>query len=326
MTDSLFGGAVPGGSEFLDGSPGIMRACTVEFAVTGQITHLCFYVGAQTGGTWTTRIWEVTANDVSNGGAGTLLTSETLGSAPSPSAWVNLALSSPVNVTDTSKLYRFGVSNGQYYWADNGFFASADHVSGNITAPQSGSSPTALGQINNGTFALLSSPTGTNYPNLTGSSANYAVDLFFEPDADVPAEGAAAVGLNLAVAAAGTVQHAGAADLGASLALAAAGSARHAGVAALTLSLDITAAGARDSLGAALLGLGLAPTGVGTRSAAGSAGLGFALAVASAGSDGSAPGAPGPRLISRRGQGVILSSRQQNRIVARTQVVREGGQ
>lgn len=342
MTDSLFGGATPGGSEFLDGSPGIMRAHTVKCAVTGTFTHICFYVGAQTGGTWTVRMWEVTANDVANGGAGDPLTSETLVGTPSANGWVNLALSSPVVVTDTSKLYRFGVSNGQYYWAENGFFADADLISGNLLSPQSGSSPTALGQINNGTFALLGSATGTNYPNLTGSAANYAVDVFFEPD-EAPAEGTTALGLDLSPATSGATAHEGSAALGLNLAVASAGARDSSGAAALglnfaldvtgaapavgaaqgsvasTLDLALAAAGERLSAGAAALGLALASSVAGRCDSAGATALGLNLALAAAGSDGSASRPRGPWVVERSPSGILTARPRPGRIVTSVQ-------
>lgn len=104
--------------------------------------------------------------------------------------------------------------------------------------------------------------------------------------ADDPAEGQAALGLGLAVAATGATDAEGVAALGAGYAVAASGSSPHGGSVALSLGLAPAAEAERPSLGVAALGLGLGLAATGIRDASGTAALGLGLAVAAAGSNG----------------------------------------
>lgn len=180
---TLFGGATPGGSQFLDGSPGIKVCTTFTFhnagvGVAGQVTEIWFYVGAQTGGTWTVLGWEVTNNDVGAGGTGTLVASQAFSGTPTANAWNKVTLSSPVSIpADYNRRWRFGVHNPQYYWAQNSFFDTHDETNAPITAYRDNDTTSTLGAIYQGTFAIGSST--TTYPAQTGSKANYAIDVTF---------------------------------------------------------------------------------------------------------------------------------------------------
>lgn len=125
------------------------------------------------------------------------------------------------------------------------------------------------------------------FPTSSFNNAAYFVDVVFVPDSgDVPAEGQAALGIGLAVAATGSRAAEGAAGVGLGLAVASAGAARAEGVVALSLGLGVTSTGARESLGAAALGLGLNVVSAGHRASLGASALGLNLAVAARGLNG----------------------------------------
>jgi len=126
-----------------------------------------------------------------------------------------------------------------------------------------------------------------NFPASVFNNGCYFVDVVFVPDSgDTPAEGQAALGIGLAVAATGARPSEGAAGAGIGLAVASQGAARAEGQVALSLGLAVTSTGARDSLGAAALGLGLAIVSAGHRDSLGSTALGLNLAVAARGLNG----------------------------------------
>jgi hypothetical protein len=182
---TLFNGATPAGAQFLDGSPGITVATTFTFhnagvGVAGQVTEVWWYCGAQTGGTWTAVGWEVTTNDSGSGGTGTIVANQAFSGTPTANAWNKVTLTVPVNIpANYNKRWRFGVHNGQYYWANNNFFNVHDETNGVITAYRTNDTTSSLGQINQGTFSLGSSVTA--YPAQTGSAANYGIDVTFVP-------------------------------------------------------------------------------------------------------------------------------------------------
>jgi hypothetical protein len=116
--------------------------------------------------------------------------------------------------------------------------------------------------------------------------AALGLDLAVAATGGADAEGAAAVGLGLAVAATGGAAAEGQAALGLNLAVAAQGSSPAGGTVALTLGLAPAATGERASLGAAALNLNLAVSGSGLHAASGTATLGLNLAVSATGSNG----------------------------------------
>lgn len=129
----------------------------------------------------------------------------------------------------------------------------------------------------------------------------YFVDVVFVPDGDVVGEGSVALGLGLAVDAAGSSSHSSDTALGLALAVDAAGATAHAGAVALTLDLALAALGARGASGAAALGLNLAPSLVG--------------------SNGTAARPRGPWVTSRNDERRIAARNGDPRIVTRVQVV-----
>lgn len=219
MAESLFTSQTPD-SSFSDGAPGITTSTTLHFVVDGTITHVRFYAssGVLTG-TWTGAVWQVTGDDTGNAGTGTLLGSKGVSAAGiSASAWNTIALDTPISVT-ADTLYRVGLHTPAWYVASNNFFAASGLTNGNILADVRSSSR------HQGAFVINAALT---YPTAVGSSANYFIDVVFEAAGGAaPGEGAAALGLNFAIAATGAVPPAageGAAAFGINFAINAVGS------------------------------------------------------------------------------------------------------
>lgn len=138
--------------------------------------------------------------------------------------------------------------------------------------------------------------------------------------AAVPAEGAVALGLDLAVAATGGRASSALAGVGLDLALSTAGQSPAAGVAALTLGLALDSTGARTSAGEAGVNLALAPSASGARSADGSVAVGLNLAVSAAGVGDLVIARSGhPRVASAIEPSPIASSGPASRILSTTQ-------
>lgn len=233
-------------------------------AVDGQITHIRWFypASAQPGGA------PVQATLYRNSNSSQLATPVDMPNPGTPGAWNQVALSSPVAVSAGVEYTAAILTPGRYV-ATNSFPWPV--VNGDL------STPTAAGRFS-------ASPSFTFPTN--NANGNYFVDVVFSTGDD-PAEGVAALGLDLAVAATGQADRAGvaAADLG--LAVAASGSAPAQGVVALGLGLALDTTGKRASQGAAGvgLGLGIAATGVSGRSQ-GQLALGLNLAVSARGSNG----------------------------------------
>jgi hypothetical protein len=189
-----------------------------------------------------------------------------------PDGWNQVALTNPVPV-DAGVEYCAAIWTPLRYVATTGGASPWPLTNGDLSAPS------LAGRFSSGASGIVDFPTGSF------NNGCYFVDVVFET-ADDPAEGSAAVGLDLAVAATGSrpSQGAAAADLG--LAVAAAGSSPHGGSVALSLDLAVASAGARAAGGAAALGLGLAPAATGLRPSLGAAALGLNLAVSASGSNG----------------------------------------
>jgi hypothetical protein len=176
MSQSLFASPTPAALG-TDGSPGITTGTTFRSAVDGTVTHIRFYVGASGAGTFTCKLWVRTANDTGSGGAGTELASKVYSGTPATNAWNSVALDTPVAIV-AGTTYRVGRHHASDYVATNSFFGSAT-VSGDLTADANGETGQHLGLISQGTFLIDASP---GYPRQVGSSANYFVDIVFEPD------------------------------------------------------------------------------------------------------------------------------------------------
>lgn len=181
MTQSLFTSETPA-ADATDGAPGITTGTTFRATVDGTVTHIRFYVGAATAGTYTGLLWERTANDTAGGGTGSLLASDTFTGTPSATAWNTIELDPPITIT-AGITYRVGRHHATDYVATNSFFVSP-LVSDDLVADENGETGAHLGLIRQGTFKVDASPA---YPTDVGSSACYFVDVVFVPDSGLAA-------------------------------------------------------------------------------------------------------------------------------------------
>ncbi len=189
---SLFTAQTPTVTDASDGTPGITTATSFQFTVAGYIYAIRFYATATVSGTYTGLVWNVTGNDASGTGTGTLLASKTLGATPTGGTWNVITLDTPLAVNTTS-LYRVGLFSGAgRYVATNNFFLSPV-VNGNLVAEANNSNPIGLGTLKQGTFIINAAAT---YPTSTGVSASYFVDVVFNTD---PPPGASVTPTGLAV-------------------------------------------------------------------------------------------------------------------------------
>jgi hypothetical protein len=166
--------------------------------------------------------------------------------------------------------YTVAIWSSDTYVSTSGYFAS-DKTSGDLYCPAVA-----------GRFLVSAS---LDFPDQSFGNANYWPDLIFVPDSD-PAEGSAALGLDLAVAATGARSSSAVAALGLGLAVASSGSISAEGQAAAGLGLAVAASGARPASGTVALSLNLAVSASGVRSASGAAALGLNLTVSASGSNG----------------------------------------
>jgi hypothetical protein len=186
MSESLYTTQVPSGGNNSDGTPSIVTATTLKFATAGQITAGRFYATANTGGTWTYLVWEVTGTDAGGAGTGTLLGSQ-VATGITGSTWNTVTLTTPINVVST-KLYRVGIHNSQGRYVNTGhIFDAGAIVNGNLTGVADASNPLGNGwTINNGTFAIGSTSTDIQYPKSTFQGTNYFVDVVFTAGSTTP--------------------------------------------------------------------------------------------------------------------------------------------
>lgn len=187
-----------------------------------------------------------------------------------PGAWNEVALASPVAVTQGVQ-YCASVRSPARYVATTGGASPWPLANGDLSAPSGA-----------GRFEDDDGDGSVQFPTDSFNNGCYFVDLVFTTG-DEPAEGAAALGLGLAVAATGGADAEGSAALGLGYAVAASGARGSQGVAALGLNLAVAATGGRDADGSADTGLNLAVSAAGSRAAAGAAALGLGLAVAATG-------------------------------------------
>jgi hypothetical protein len=182
VAQSLFTSQTPSSANNSDGTPGITTATSVMFTVAGTITAVRFYATTTVSGTYTGAVWEVTSNDGSSSGTGTLLGSKVRPSGPTAGAWNTIVLDTPVAVT-TGKLYRVGLHNTAGRYVATGSFApfvggAGGLTNGDIWAPHTGDNPAGLGSQSNGTFEINAA---LAYPTDTFSAGCYFVDVVFEP-------------------------------------------------------------------------------------------------------------------------------------------------
>lgn len=116
-----------------------------------------------------------------------------------------------------------------------------------------------------------------------GNDKRTAILAALLPVASGPSQGAAALGLDLAVAATGSRSSGGVAAVGLGMAVAATGARSAGGVAAAGLGMAVAATGSRSAGGAAALGLDLAVAASGARTAEGAAAVSLGLTVSATG-------------------------------------------
>ena len=193
------------------------------------------------------------------------------GSVAGP-GWVEVDFASPVAVVGGTQ-YAVVVRTPRYYTATTGGSSPWPITNGDL------STPTNAGRFNDSDSADVQFPTDAF------NNGCYFVDVEFTTGDD-PAEGSAALGLDLALAATGARDSGGVAALGLALAVAGSGSISAEGVAAAGLGLTVAAAGARPASGSVALSLGLSVASTGARDSGGVAALGLGLAVSATGSNG----------------------------------------
>lgn len=182
MAESLHTSQTPSTTDASDGTPGIITAVTLMFALDGQITHVRFYATATVSGTYTAKVYQVTGADTGGAGTGTELASKAVSSGITGGTWNNIALDTPVSV-DTTHAYRCGVhsSAGRYVATNNVFTSGGGGITnGNLIAPANLSVAPGF-EINQGTFGINASPA---YPTLVGSAADYFADVVFVVSGD----------------------------------------------------------------------------------------------------------------------------------------------
>lgn len=169
MSDSIFTGLTPVNLDQANSSA-ITVGTTFRPAVDGTITHIRWYAPATPSSVAPIgRLWRFISDD-----AGTELAT-TLGlTSPVGGGWVQAALDVPVAVT-ANQTYVVGVRAVRYA-ATNDFFATSDHVSGNLVAPANA----AL--LRNGRFFDNDIAAGApSYPTQQFRATAYFADVVFEP-------------------------------------------------------------------------------------------------------------------------------------------------
>lgn len=175
MSESLFTSQTPTLTNVSEAQT-VTVGITVVFAVAGSVGAARFYAPTTLGGTFEAALWSVDTDDVpAVSGTGTLLGSATFGTLTS-GAWNTVSFSSPIAVA-ANTAYRISVRTSQgRYTATGAFFNSAALTSGNVSAPQTGTNPTGIGNLDNGSFI----ESITTYPNKTFNGNAYFVDVVFD--------------------------------------------------------------------------------------------------------------------------------------------------
>lgn len=133
-------------------------------SVNGSITGIRFYKAAGNTGTHIGALWT---------GSGTLLGAVQFANE-SASGWQQQAMSSPVAIqSNTTYIVSYHAPNGMYS-VDVGYFASSGFNNGPLRA---------LGDGEDGLNGLFAYAIGGVFPTQSFNSANYWVDVVFEPEA-----------------------------------------------------------------------------------------------------------------------------------------------
>ena len=177
MSVSLFTSQTPTIPNVSEGTP-VTVGTTLTFSAVGLVSGARVFAPSTVGaGTYAAAFWQVTTDDNTGAGAGTLLASATFG-ALTPGAWNNVTFSSPVAV-DTAHAYVISLRTSEGRYAATGGFFSSALVNAPITGVQDGSAFPASGFVKlfNGRFGSGL----VNYPNNTFGSNGYFVDVLFDP-------------------------------------------------------------------------------------------------------------------------------------------------
>jgi hypothetical protein len=283
-SQTLFTNETPGILNAAEGVP-VTVATTVTFAEDGTLDGIQIYGPSTISGTFSGAAWEVTADDSpADSGTGTLIGTVAMPS-PVPGFQEFLFSPSPFPV-QAGKAYRIGLrtSEGRYA-ATSGGFSAAGMTTGDISAPQTGTTVPGVGTIANGTFGAGTS----NYPASTFSGGKYFVGPVYTAASDIPPE-----------------EHTSTGTAAATLAASATIATRRAtiGTAALESTARAAVATRRVSTGTGTLAAAAGASIVTRRPTTGTGSL-----VVTAGQY-IAGGAPGPWLTSRRRQPRIVTSTQ----------------
>lgn len=236
---NLFTSQTPSSTNNSDGTPTIVTATTLVFAVSGEVTGVRYYATDNTDGTWTGYLWQPTASDSS--AAGTLLASK-VGSVPSGGTWNTITFDTPVAVS-AGVAYRVGIHSGDGRYVFTGSFFAGQLVNGDITGIANGATVGGL-TLSNGTFRIDSA---AGYPSSGGGGCYFADVEFTASSSPTP----------IAVGDAGSAVSSLLA--GASAPITDAGSAAEVVAAAVALSFGDTAAAAEAA--AVIVAAGLADAG-----------------------------------------------------------------
>lgn len=181
----------PTTGDAFDGSP-ITVAATGQFGVAGSVTELHFWVPGTNTGTYTLKLYEITAGDDQiGGGTGLELASvQVVAGDVTPNDWAVVPIT-PVAI-DTAKHYRAArhASSGRYV-ATGAAFNAGTIANGDVTLIQTGTS-TGLGSLRNGTFQFGSAT--PVYPFDSFNGTDYFVDFGFVPATTVTSAGRLQVG------------------------------------------------------------------------------------------------------------------------------------
>lgn len=174
----------------IDNGAAITVGNTFTVASNRSIYAIRFYAPTTVGGTYAVGLWEVTDDDATGTGTGTLLASVTgiAAAGITAGAWNRINLSAPASVT-TGKFYRAGrwASNGRFV-RTAGALGSAGISANGITIVQSGT-PAFDDVVRNGTF---NEGGALAYPASVFGSPDYFVEPDDESDAPAPVDGALA--------------------------------------------------------------------------------------------------------------------------------------
>lgn len=171
MSESLFTSQTPSVTNASDGTPGITRGLTIQFAVAGTVSGIRWWCPTTVTGNVQVRIYQLSANT-----AGSVLATKAVSGTPTGDAWNITTFDTPVSV-DSTHIYRVTIFNNEgRYVATNSVFITP-LVTGNLTAEASGATPAGQAfSITQGTFQIGASDA---LPTATGISANYFVDVVF---------------------------------------------------------------------------------------------------------------------------------------------------